>query len=94
MGAQDKDPAVICGLFSERYAKQLTGAKDFGIAECVSQFEGAKAGTLDKLAKTLEGVTVQDIVIVREGKAAGVIVSNGNQVKLEYQDGRFVIDEL
>ena len=84
---------MLCGLFSERLAKQLTRAKEFGIAECLSQLQ-AKPGTLNKLAKTLEGVTVQDIVIVREGKAAGVNVSNGNQVKLEYQDGRFVIDEL
>jgi len=93
MGAQDKDSAVLCGLFSERLAKQLTGAKEFGIAECLSAFK-AKPSLLDKLAKGLAGVTVKDIVILRKGKLAGVIISNGAQIKLKYQDGRFVIDEL
>ena len=91
LGVKEEDPAILCGLFSERYAKELTGAKEFGIAECVDELEG---GSFAELQNTLKGVKVQTTTVATGGKSASVKLSNGNSVELEYQDGRFVIDEL
>lgn len=33
VGVEGDDPAVLCATFSERYANQLTGAKEFGLEE-------------------------------------------------------------
>ena len=91
IGVEDEDPQVLCGLFSEKYAKELTGASEFGIAECVEQLRGSGFG---ELKKSLKGIEVTKTTVAEGGRAATVKLSNGNAVKLAYQDGRFVIDEL
>jgi hypothetical protein len=91
IGVADGDAQVLCGLFSEGYAKKLTGAQEFGIAECVEQLKGS---SFDKLRRTLKGVEVKKTVVEDGGQAASVQLSNGNTVSLAYQDGRFVIVNL
>jgi len=91
MGVQDEDPQVLCGLLSESYAKELTGAREFGIAECVERLQGQ---SFAKLQSAVEGVQVEDTTVTSGGRSATVSLSNGESVELEYQDGRFVIDSL
>lgn len=91
MGVQDEDPQVLCGLLSESYAKELTGAREFGIAECVERLQGSSFG---KIQKALKGVEVTGTKVTADGRSATVKLFNGDTVGLKYQEGRFVIDRL
>lgn len=91
IGVRDEDPQVLCGLLSERYAKKLTGVREFGIAECVEELQGS---SFARLQKVLKGVEPTDTTVAADGRSATVKLSNGNTVRLKYQDGRFVIDQL
>ncbi len=89
VGAQGDDPAVLCAVLSERYANELTGAKEFGLEECADRLGG---GRFADLQSTLKGVEVQTTTVAPGGQSASVGLSNGDTVELIYQNGRFVID--
>ena len=58
---------MICGLLDEDYAKELTGASQYGIAECVDKLKG-KDFNVTGTVKTDE-VNLDDDLDSRRGDA-------------------------
>ncbi len=91
LGVKGKDPRVLCGIFTERFAREVTGAEELGVVGCLEQ---ADDELLVELRTTVEGVSIEQTTVETGGRSARVELSNGNVVELEYEGNRFLIDQL
>ena len=91
LGVKGKDPRVLCGIFTERFAREVTGAEELGVVQCLEQADDQLLG---ELRTTLDGVSIEQTTVETGGRSASVELSNGNVVELEYEGNRFLIDQL
>jgi hypothetical protein len=91
LGVKGKDPRVLCGIFTERFAQEVTGAEELGVVQCLEQADDQLLG---ELRTTLDGVSIEQTTVETGGRSASVELSNGNVVELEYEGNRFLIDQL
>lgn len=91
LGVKGKDPRVLCGIFTERFAQEVTGAEELGVVQCLEQADDQLLG---ELRTTLDGVSIERTTVETGGRSASVELSNGNVVELEYEGNRFLIDQL
>jgi hypothetical protein len=82
------DEAVICGLLDEEYAKQLTGASEFGVAECVEDLEGRSFGNVGASVKTTS------VKLSGDEETGSVSLSNGKSIAVKWDGSRYVITRL
>ena len=84
---KENDEAVICGLLDEEYAKELTGASEYGIAECVDKLKGKDFN--------VTGAVKTDEVNLDEDLDTGeVTLTNGNAIAVKWDGERYVITKL
>jgi hypothetical protein len=82
------DAQAFCGLLSEKFARKVTGKKEFGVAECVKQVE--KSG-LGSLKAKVGSASVRSVVV---GRGATVTLSTGDVIAVRKQGARYVIDAI
>lgn len=85
--ARSGNEAVICGLLDEEYAKTLTGASEFGIAECVEDLKG-------KSFNVSGSVKTTDVSLDSAQETGTVSLSNGKDIDIRWDGSRFVITKL
>ena len=84
---KENDEAVICGLLDEEYAKELTGASEYGIAECVDELKG-------KDFNVTGSVKTDEVNLDDDLETGEVTLTNGKSISVKWDGERYVITQL